>query len=381
LLGPLSKNKIPLGIRGVALRDGDRISFPGQADPVRDMNALPMPDYQEYFDRARRIGIADRALSKAGIPFESSRGCWWGQKHHCTFCGLKGLGMTYRSKTPDRLLAELEHLANLYGVLNFRGTDNILDNGYPRQVFEALAEQRLDYRMFFEVKANLTQEQLRLLAFGGVHSIQPGIESLSTRVLALMCKGTTALQNVRLLKWSAYFGIQVAWNTLWGFPGERAEDYAAELTVMKHITYLEPPLGGGRIWMERFSPYFTEPERWGVRWIRPERSYAYAYPKQSVDLTKVAYFFDYEFEDTLPDEAHHATSELIAQWQQSWQRRRRRPGDAGRLVRAGSDAARGRQIPEPCEPRQPELVTQCPTSRWTARSSWTRRNGPSCVRP
>ena len=47
------------------------------------------------------------------------------------------------------------------------------------------------------------------MATAGVRAIQPGIESLSTRILKLMRKGATRLINVRLLKWAAYYGMTV----------------------------------------------------------------------------------------------------------------------------------------------------------------------------
>jgi radical SAM superfamily enzyme YgiQ (UPF0313 family) len=43
------------------------------------------------------------------LLFEASRGCWWGAKHHCTFCGLNGLSMTFRSKSADRAYSEIKH--------------------------------------------------------------------------------------------------------------------------------------------------------------------------------------------------------------------------------------------------------------------------------
>ena len=35
-----------------------------------------------------------------------------------------------------------------------------------------------------------------------------------------MDKGVRAAQNVNLLRWARYYGIDVGWNILWGFPGE-----------------------------------------------------------------------------------------------------------------------------------------------------------------
>lgn len=31
------------------------------------------------------------------LLYEASLGCWWGEKHHCTFCGLNGTTMKFRA--------------------------------------------------------------------------------------------------------------------------------------------------------------------------------------------------------------------------------------------------------------------------------------------
>jgi hypothetical protein len=59
------------------------------------------------------------------------------------------------------------------------------------------------WRLFYEVKANLSHQQLELLARAGVRWVQPGIESLHTEVLRLMDKGVAGWQNIQLLKWTA----------------------------------------------------------------------------------------------------------------------------------------------------------------------------------
>ena len=301
---------------GVVTRTADGIAFSGQARPVRNMDALPTPNYDEYFERARRLGLTARRI----IPFESSRGCWWGQKHHCTFCGLNGYGLAFRAKTPQRVFDELSALARKHRISYFEAVDNILDLKYLKDFFTTIAEARTDYQFFYEVKANLTREQVRTLYRGGVRSIQPGIESLSSHVLQLMRKGCTMLQNVRLLKWCRYYNVSVGWNLIWGFPGETEEDYLREREALRLITHLQPPRGHSRIWLERFSPYFTDRELFPIRDIQPEASYNYVYPPQ-VALDRVAYFFDYRMEQTVPDDAHEETRDLVEEWQRRWNAR------------------------------------------------------------
>ena len=77
------------------------------------------------------------------------------------------------------------------------------------------------------------------------------------------------LKNVRLLKWAAYFGIDVYWNLLWGFPGETEGDYADQLRLCQLITHLQPPGGDTRIWLQRFSPYFVNRERYPLSGVGP----------------------------------------------------------------------------------------------------------------
>ncbi len=304
---------------GVARRTVDGVSFGGRAPTVQDLDQLPDPDYADYFGIAAAVGLPARVLRQpVKLPYESARGCWWGAKHHCTFCGLNGMGMAYRSKSPARVLAGFAELAGRYGIHDFVAVDNILDMRYVRQVFGVLADRPRAYSFFHEVKANLTREQLDLLAQGGITSIQPGIESLNTRLLQLMRKGTTAIQNVCLLKWARHFGMEVLWNLLVGFPGECAEDYERQMAVLRLIPHL-PPAYGGAIELHRFSPYYTEAETLGIRNVRPDTAYGHIYPS-TLDFDRIAYFFEFEALETLSREAHEPLYQHILWWRRVWGR-------------------------------------------------------------
>jgi ribosomal peptide maturation radical SAM protein 1 len=306
------------GLPGVAARVNGGVVKDGPAPLIRDLDGLPDPDYDEFFATLGRLG-RERVLGEA-LPlllFESARGCWWGEKHHCTFCGLNALGMAYRSKSPERVHAELRRMSARYQIVNFEAVDNILDMRYLEELCSPLIDERYDYKLFYEVKANLKRAQLRTLARAGVGIIQPGIESLSTHVLKLMRKGTTMLQNVRVLKWSHYYGIKVAWNLLTGFPGETREDYEEQARLMPLLVHLPPPAGGGSIWMERFSPYFTDPS-FPVEKMEPWGAYRFVYPEDTVDVRKIAYFFDYTMGDTVPDECLAGVKRAMQEWRDRW---------------------------------------------------------------
>jgi len=172
-----------------------------------------------------------------------------------------------------------------------------MDMNYFRELLPALKREQPGISMFYEVRSTLDKEQVKLLREAGVNAVQPGIESLSTAVLKIMRKGVTALQNVAFLKWCSLYGVTPAWNLLYGFPGERAEDYEHMLKTLNAISHLPPPYSTGGMRLDRFSPYFQNPDRYGITGIRPFFTYSLIYPIPSGNISNLAYFFHYEQED------------------------------------------------------------------------------------
>jgi ribosomal peptide maturation radical SAM protein 1 len=262
---------------------------------VRGLDALPYPDYTDYFAQFAASGLG--AVETPTLALETSRGCWWGQKHHCTFCGLNGEGMEYRSKSPQRALAEIDSLLSAYPSRKLYAVDNILDFRYFDSLLRELAERPRPPRLYYETKANLAKQQLRLMRRAGIWGIQPGIESLSTAVLRLMDKGVTGLQNVRLLKWCAEIGLQVDWTFLCGFPGEDPSEYERAADLLPLLAHLQPPTGIYPLRLDRFSPYFAAPEANGMVAVRPAAGYRHVYPFSDAQLRRLAYYFDFDYAD------------------------------------------------------------------------------------
>jgi ribosomal peptide maturation radical SAM protein 1 len=285
------------GLEGVKTRETVRREFLfgsfDNAPPVRDMNALPYPDFDDFFAEFNATGF--KATWQPRIFFETSRGCWWGEKKHCTFCGLNGQTMEFRSKTGARALEELTFIVKRHPGCEIQVVDNILDMHYFSDFLPALAASDLDVELFYETKANLKKEQVRALRDAGVTQIQPGIESFSDRVLALMRKGVTALQNIQLLKWCTELGVRPYWNVLWGFPGEPPEDYQRMADIIPLLTHLVPPIGFGGLRLDRFSPNFFDAEQLGFTNVRPLPAYRHVYPLPAPAVANLAYHFGFDY--------------------------------------------------------------------------------------
>ncbi len=283
------------GIPGIVTRCDGR-SVPAAApDRIRDLDRLPDPDYDDYFAALRRSSLG--ASVKPALLIESGRGCWWGMKSHCTFCGLNGSTLAFRAKSAERVYAELERQRRRYGVGNFLAVDNIMSYDYFRTLLPMLKERNPGITLFYEVKANLKRAHVEMLRDAGVRSIQPGIESLNSNVLRLMRKGVTALQNVQLLRLCREYGVELAWNLLYGFPGESPEDYTATAGLVDALDHLRPPGAVARIRLDRFSPHFDRPEEFGIVGIRPFAIYGHIYQLPAESIANVAYFFEFEYAD------------------------------------------------------------------------------------
>lgn len=292
---------------------------PPPAPMVREMDDLPRADFGEYFEQ---FGSSRYAREwQPSIYLETSRGCWWGERQHCTFCGLNGGSMAYRSKSPARVLDELSELVARHPGCDVQVVDNILDLAYFRNLLPELARRRLGVGLFYETKANLKRDQVRLLRDAGITKIQPGIESLSDDVLKLMRKGVSALQNIQLLKWCKEIGVEPHWNVLWGFAGEPPEEYASMARLVPWLTHLQPPTGFGSVRIDRFSPNFFDAERLGFTNLRPAEPYALVYDLPRAALHDLAYYFTYEHREPQPVAEYTAG---LARELRAWQREARR---------------------------------------------------------
>jgi len=251
-----------------------------------DLDTLPYPDFDDFFREHAALELAERP----SLPMETSRGCWWGERAHCTFCGLNSDSMGYRSMSSERAITLIQSLFKYASrTSRLECVDNIMPKSYLREVFPNL-ETPSNLTIFYEVKADLSDADLALLAKARVHSLQPGIEALATSTLKLMKKGTSGSGNVRFLKDCVRHGIYPEWNLLVGFPGEDERVYEAYERDLPSLMHLPPPSGVYPIRFDRFSPYHTRAAEYGLD-LHPYDFYALVYPFPERSLQNLAYYF------------------------------------------------------------------------------------------
>lgn len=303
---------------GIAHRKNGAICFTPNEELVTKFDQAPPPDYDDYFADLDELDRQGSTGLNRILLYEGSRGCWWGEKHHCTFCGLNAQAMDFRAKSPDQVAGELEFLSSRYDTSRFRLVDNIIDMKYVDGLFGQLAQRHVDLDVFMETKSNLSKRQIQTLAQGGVKCMQPGIESLSHAQLKEMDKGVSPLQNIQCLKWSQYYHIDLSWNILLGFPGETNADYQRQMEMIPSLLHLQPPESTSKLWLERFSPYYKWPERYGIRLTGPGLAYEYVYDARKVDLAKIAYDFEYDIDWKVDPQIYDDFVRLVQAWKERY---------------------------------------------------------------
>jgi ribosomal peptide maturation radical SAM protein 1 len=290
--------------------------------PERSINEAIDLNYSVYLNSYRRHFGSHRA-DDIELLFETSRGCWWGEKAHCTFCGLNGATMSFREMGVVLASKTIQDMVDRYSddVSRFASVDNIIPKPYIDKLLPDL-KMPDHVNLFYEVKADLTREQLQKLAQARVLEVQPGVESLSTETLKLMRKGTTAFNNIRFLADCAGAGIKPIWNLLVGFPGESAETFEMYARNLPRLMHILPPSGVFPVRFDRFSPYFNKSEEFGLD-LEPLDYHEFIYPFAPEIISNMSYYFkDRNVES--PYQVDLARNlgflrEQVGRWRQAWE--------------------------------------------------------------
>ena len=120
--------------------------------PCGKMDDIPVPDFGDYFGQLTRL-LPSFDQKQCWLAYESSRGCWWGQKHHCTFCGLNGGTMQFREKSPFKVIRDLEVLLSGSPTRQVAMADNIMPHSYHASLVPMLKELEHHPVIFYEQKA------------------------------------------------------------------------------------------------------------------------------------------------------------------------------------------------------------------------------------
>ncbi|MCC7506250.1 MAG: B12-binding domain-containing radical SAM protein [Saprospiraceae bacterium] len=192
-------------------------------DPAWDL--VEMADYQRIW---RRHGYFSLNLA-------TTRGC----PYKCNWCAKPIYGNRYNSRSPERVVAEIEGLMQRYGATHFWMSDDIfgLKPGWVQRFRELVKARnlRFSYKIQSRVDLLLKEDNIAALAESGLQQAWVGAESGAQKILDAMDKGTTVQEireATRLLK---KHGVEVCFFLQYGYLGETREDIEATLRLVEEL--------------------------------------------------------------------------------------------------------------------------------------------------
>lgn len=284
---------------------------------VMNMNILKVPYYGEYFDQLNYFNSKSTdQVKNIGVKYEASRGCWW---NACKFCGLNG-EKKHRFKDPDLVMKDIDVLLKRNDARAIALADTIFPRSYYSDLLPKLSGKYEKLKLFLEIKGNVSLEQIIKLRQAGVVQVQPGIESLSDDLLKLMNKGITVKEIIQLLRYSRATDLYVVWNLLFGFPNDKINSYEEMNSLIPLLYHLPPPTNRiSSLRISRFSPYFDQPEKYGIHNLKPAEIYKSYLPKET-DFNNYSFFYTGEFESESLDNLNimRQLSDKIRRWNSLW---------------------------------------------------------------
>jgi ribosomal peptide maturation radical SAM protein 1 len=293
---------------------------PVQRNQLKALSALPIPDFDDYFALLKSLGTDNNFFPT--LPAEMSRGCWWRRPapdkpfSGCAFCNLNRQWKGYRAKKPQQIVREVDILTTRYRCLSVAFVDNLLPRTSSGEIFQKLAGLNKDVHYFCEIRADTPREWLERMKRAGVAELQIGIESLSTRLLAKLNKGITAIENLAVMKNCEELGLANASNLILHFPGSDQEDVDETLT---NLEFAQPyyPIQCVRFWLGLGSPVWSNPVNFGLRSITNHPNWATLFPPKV--LAKVRFpLQSYRGDRTVQRKLWRPVQQKVDHWKRAY---------------------------------------------------------------
>lgn len=209
------------GLVGVSYRShlGRVVCNPG-SPIIEELDSLPVPAYDSY-------PLAELELST--IRVEAGRGC----PFSCTFCSTASFfGRSFRLKSADRLLAEMDYLHQAYGFTDFKLNHDLFTVNRKKvvQFCEAMLGRSYTWGCSARVDC-VDADLLELMWRAGCRGIYFGIESGSERMQAVSRKRLDLTLVEPTVDVTTRLGMTTITSFITGYPEECADDQEKTLDM------------------------------------------------------------------------------------------------------------------------------------------------------
>jgi radical SAM superfamily enzyme YgiQ (UPF0313 family) len=199
-------------VNGITYRIGSQVNTTAKRKLIQNLDSLPLPARHLLpLGRYRTLGLP--------ISMTTSRGC----PYKCIFCvGRKMVGAKVRYHSIDRVVAELEDLANLkFPQINIADDLFTANQKHCLAVCEEMIKRKIDINWTSFARVDTVSENLlSKMKAAGCSAVSFGIESANPDILKTIKKGITVQQVIAAVRMCRRAGIRPYASFILGLPGE-----------------------------------------------------------------------------------------------------------------------------------------------------------------
>ncbi|MDO8537765.1 MAG: radical SAM protein [archaeon] len=222
-------------IDGIAYRNANgEILVNPQNGYMKDLDVLPFPAWHLFDIKAYKVSKLISRKAPVG-PIETSRGCLFS----CTYCTKSVFGQTWRYKSAERVVAEIEKMVD-YGFKEFHVVDDMFTTNKQRakDICNMMIDKKIPivYNLRNGIRVNSVDDELvKLLKESGCYRASFGIESGNQKVLNGILKGVKVEQVREAMKLFKQHSIERLGFFMFGLPDDTEQsmqqtiDFALEL--------------------------------------------------------------------------------------------------------------------------------------------------------
>lgn len=209
---------------------------------------------------------------------------------------------------------EVVNLSERYRGLDFAFTDNSLPVKQSVEFFAMAAASGKDFDFFGEIRASMRGAKLAGCRQGGLTVVQVGIEALSNSLLGKMVKGTSAIENVAIMKDAVANGVLLEGNLIIEFPGSTEAEVDETLTNLDFVLPFNP-LTTASFFLGHGSPVCLDPDKYGIKAVLQHPGFKQLFPKEL--LPQLSFLIKgYRGDRKIQKKIWKPVAQKVTQWQE-----------------------------------------------------------------
>jgi len=223
-------------IKGIAYKEDTNIKINPRRELIKDLDSLPLPAWHLFDLKKYRVSKLTTRNQPVG-PIETSRGCVYG----CTYCNKDIFGRTFRFKSPERVIKEIEHMLNSgFKEIHVWDDNFVTKLDRAKKICDLIVQKGLNKKFTWVLACGvrcdcIDEEFIRKAKEAGCYSVYLGVETGSPELLKKINKGETLEQIRYAFELCKKVGIETVAFYMLGLPGETIETMNQTIRLAKEI--------------------------------------------------------------------------------------------------------------------------------------------------